>query len=217
MHLTVVMPIGPGHEAASYECFASIRAAHAPPRTLTVRLIEDREGRLGRSRVRNLGVAYSPEADWFLFIDADDLCHPEAFVRFEKALNEQPDLIAVFGAVCVQREEKAPAIIPENVYPLDWDGLIEHGAAGTLSMGCFIRADVARATRFDESMDAGEDFDFYLRALEGRPWTKIGEPLVIIRRDVPSATGPRGYQSLDWRAACQKVIDRWKSALPTAH
>lgn len=210
MRLTVVTPVGPGHEAVARDCAASVgRAwAHDPgPFTLLRHdLRDDTRGHLGRSRARNLAVAARPDADWFFFLDADDLMEPRAFGRFGEALGAAPDLAAVFGAVCTDRD----GVVAENVYPLDWPALLERGAAGTLSMGCFVRGDAARAVPFDESMDAAEDFDFYLRLLHGRQWAKLALPLAVIRRDVPSAGGPRGYATLDWRGACRAVVDRWK-------
>jgi hypothetical protein len=201
VRVTVITPVGPGHQRVSEECAASVREAwehsRGPFDAITHQLWDDTEGKLGRSRARNLAM---DAADWFFFLDADDLCDPLAFVRFDEARESDP--VAVFGAVCTDRF----GVTNENVYPLDWDTLIRHGPRGTLSMGCFVRGDVARQTRFNEELDAGEDFDFYLRALRGRRWVKVEGALALIRLSVPSATGPRGYTSLDWQAACMAVI-----------
>jgi len=212
VNLVVVTPVGPGHAAVSMDCAASVTAAWATDRgpftAVAHECRSDAFGERGRSRTRNDVVAMHPEADWFFFIDADDLLHPEAFARFGAVLDA--DIQAVFGAVTIDWRDHWH-VIPENVYPLDWRGLLDHGAAGTLSMGCFVRGDAAGATPFNDEMDAGEDFDFYLRLLHGRRWTKLREPLVLIRRSVPSAGGPRGYKTLDWRAACRAVVDKWNA------
>jgi glycosyltransferase involved in cell wall biosynthesis len=213
VRLTIVTPVGPGHERVAAECAASVAAAwaHSPgPFTFHAHVLQnDSLGELGRSRARNTAVAANPDADWYFFIDADDLCDKRAFDRFGQALAADADVAAVFGAVCTDRN----GVVCENVYPLDWARLMRHGPDSTLAMGCFVRADAARSTPFDEGLDAGEDFDFYLRLLDpraGRRWVKVGKPLVTIRTRVPSATGPRGYEALDWRAACRGAIDRWK-------
>jgi hypothetical protein len=78
-------------------------------------------------------------------------------------------------------------------------------------MGFFCRADVARRLRFNEEMDAGEDFDFYMRLDD---FTKIATPLVDIGYDLPSAGGPRGYGRLDWIGACNKIIADYVSREP---
>jgi glycosyltransferase involved in cell wall biosynthesis len=195
----------------SLECARSVAEAwesyRTPFKSMVHAMPDDSEGRLGRSRTRNMAVEANRDADWFFFIDADDLCNPSAFHSFEQARVLDPLVQAVFGAIETDRH----GIIGENRYPLDWDKLLEYGARGTLSMGCFIRADVANAVKFNEDMDQAEDFDFYLRALNGRKWTKVAQPLVLIRRNLGNAGGPRGLKSSDWRGACQKVVDRWKA------
>jgi len=212
MRLAVITPVGPGHEAVSMECAASITFAwthsQGPFDSLRHELIDDSRGEIGRSRARNIGVRANTDADWFMFIDADDLCRIEAFRRFGAALLGDAEIVALFGAIYTDRH----GILPENVHPLEWTDLMDRGAEGTLSMGCFIRAGEARATQFNERMDIAEDFDFYLRVLSGRPWAKIDKPLVTIRESVPAASGPRGLAATGWREACQGVVDRWKEA-----
>lgn len=223
MRVVVVTPVGPGHDKPSLECEASVRTAwhhsHGPFVEIDHVRFDDGQGEFGRSKARNTIVANYP-ADWYFFIDADDLCRADAFRRFAIALQVDPGLVAVFGAIYLDRLDKRGRLrcmtIPENMYPLTWEHLMRYGPVGTLSMGCFVRADVARATPFDERRDKAEDFDFYLRLLKGRHWTKIAQPLVTIRRTVPSATGPRGYTSLDWRKECQNVVDEFKKC-PTPH
>ena len=221
MHVAVITPVGPGHELAAGKCMASVRVAWARSRgpfgTLTHAPVFDSKGSLGRSAARNRGVCVSDRADWYLFLDADDRLEPDAFAlvaphvappSFEDSLDSSTaPCTAVFGAVQTERH----GIVRENRHPVTWADLMEHGPVGTLSMGCFVRGDVARATPFNESLDRGEDFDFYLRALHGRPFVKLPEPLVMIGDTVPSAGGPRGYGRIDWRAECQAVIDRWKA------
>lgn len=207
MRVVAITPVGPGHERVSLECDGSTKRAWAhskgPFTSLSHFFFDDTQGKFGRSRARNMLVG-AHRAEWYLFIDADDICDKHAFGLFGAALSANPELIAVFGAVCTDRS----GVIGENKYPLNWSGLLKHAACGTLSMGCFVRSDVAFETPFNESMDAAEDFDFYLRLLRGRSWVKIKEPLVMIRTQIPSATGPRGYTSLDWRGACQRVVDQ---------
>ncbi len=208
MRLAVLTPVGPGHQSAVKDCCESVVHALRHDRgvfkdTRHV-LIDDSKGELGRSKARNLGM--TTEADWFMFLDADDLCEPTAFGELDDAVYFNPSLVALFGSVA----EEA-GTIQDNLYPLDWQKLLKHGPVGTLSMGCFFRADVARAHPFNEELDAGEDFDFYLRALNGQNWKKLDRPLVTIRNTVPSAIGPRGYTSLDWRDVCQEIVNRWKS------
>lgn len=199
MKLAVVIPVGPGHETYAQDAKDSVRLAwertHGPFDAIGVACVSDARGELGRSAARNAGVR-SMEADWYFFLDADDALMPNAFGLVDL---EYP---ATFGAVCLNG-----AISADNVFPLVRDDLFRLGAKGTLSMGCFVRGEVAKATPFDESLDAGEDFDFYLR-LPG--FVKIKESLVSIGYRNPSAGGPRGYETIRWFDVCASIIDRYR-------
>ncbi len=200
MKLAIITPVGPGHEAPAQRAMASVDAACGASCFSSVRhvIVEDHSGAMGRSHARNIGM--ESEADWFFFLDADDVMRPDALTR---NVFEVP---ATFGAVSLNG-----VVSHRNVDPCGWRQIALHGARGTLSMGCFVRADVARAVRFDESLDAGEDFDFYMR-LPG--FRKIERPLVDIGYDTPSAHGPRGYDEIDWTGICNGIIARYVTAAP---
>jgi len=188
MRLTVITPVGPGHEKFVERCRQSVPVSEF----YDVRhvIIDDSRGVLGRSKARNSGM---DDAEWFFFLDADDTMRPDAL-----SLNDF-GASATFGAISLDGK-----IYDKNVYPCGWRELAQHGAEGTLSMGFFCRGDVARALRFNEDMDAGEDFDFYLRLPD---FVKIERPLVDIGYSKPSAIGPRGYANIDWTGLCNRVID----------
>lgn len=193
-----MIPVGPGHERFSVDAVRSVWRAWGSPGSFTdleIAVVGDARGERGRSASRNVGVREHP-GDWYFFLDADDRMLPGAFERVELGAS------ATFGAVCLDGK-----VSKDNVYPLTREGLFVHGAKGTLSMGCFVRGDVARETPFDETMDVGEDFDFYLR-LPG--FVKVREPLVSIGYRLPSAGGPRGYETVRWVEACRKVIDGYR-------
>src|SRR5687768_11794884 len=130
MRLAVITPVGPGHEQASRDCAASVQSAWlqfcGPFTSMVHEVIDDTDGMLGRSLARNSGIDRHPDANWFFFIDADDLMHLRAIEALERALIHQPSLEVVFGAVCTDRN----GIIDDNVYPLDWWSLLRHGANG---------------------------------------------------------------------------------------
>jgi FkbM family methyltransferase len=70
----------------------------------------------------------------------------------------------------------------------------------TLQMGHFVRAPVARSVRFDESLDAGEDFDYYLRLWSDYRCTKVAREF-FINRHARRSTGPRSASAEDWGTA----------------
>jgi hypothetical protein len=139
------------------------------------------------------------DADWYFFLDADDIMLPNALAQI-------PHTKALFGSVMTIRL----GIIREDRPVGDWDDLFSGGIAGTISMGAFFSAREARSVRFHEGLDRGEDFEFYLAFLSRHGFTKIGRPLVIIGDDVPSAAGPRGYAKLDWQLACLPFWEFWR-------
>lgn len=197
MKVVVITPVGPWHERLVDEATASVRRAwkawRGPFTELHHEIVPDPEGQLGRSRARNQGMDEHP-ADFHFLLDADDQMMPDAF-RLVDVMAP-----ATFGAVCLNGKVRT-----WNVWPLDRRTLLERGAHGTLSMGCFVRGDLG--LRFNEDMDVAEDFDFYLR-LPG--FTKRREPLVSIGYDQPSARGPRGYFETNWLEQCNALIDSYR-------
>jgi FkbM family methyltransferase len=71
---------------------------------------------------------------------------------------------------------------------------------------------VAAANPFDERMDCGEDFDYYLRLWASHRCVKVQQPLFLNRRNAAS-TGPRSATPGEWRAAAQGAIARYCAAL----
>jgi len=200
MTVAVIIPVGPGHERPAIHAERSARLAWAtnrgPFKSMRVAVVDDTRGALGRSAARNRGMNDNP-ADWHFLLDADDAMMTRAFPLVDL------DAAATFGTVwlCGRRYF-------HDRWPLTRADIGQHGARGTLSMGCFVRGDLG--LRFDESMDIGEDFDFYMR-LPG--WTKRDKPLVNIGYREPSATGPRSQVNGDWLGACNAVIAKY-AAVP---
>lgn len=190
MRLTVITPVGPGHEYIVGRAVASVCEASKRPgrfKEIVHKVIPDTRGQWGRGKARN----YAMENGWMFFLDADDVMMPDAMELCDFSYP------ATFGAVCLDGR-----VSEKNVYPCDRQSVRQHGAQGTLSMGFFYQGPL----RFNEEMIAGEDFDFYMRLPK---FIKIEKPLVSIGRSVASATGPKGYSKLDWHAECRNVIDRY--------
>jgi glycosyltransferase involved in cell wall biosynthesis len=201
MRLSVITPVGPGHEQIVDLAIKSVRVMDRDPfSTIDHIIIDDTKGQLGRSAARNKGMR---DSDWYFFLDADDTIYPYA-ARF---LDETVD--ATFGAV-----DLSGKLYKKNVFPCTREDLFKYKAQGTLSMGFFIKSEVARRLKFNEALDIGEDFDFYLRI---PTFVKIRQALVRIGYDVPSAGGPRGYDKIDWCKACEVIVDKYKENLSNAN
>lgn len=206
----VVTPIGPGHEDAYAECRASVRAAWRAGRGPFARLhaiaVEDCAGRLGRSRARNEGVrrAAAAGADWIFFLDADDLLFEEAFERVRDLV---PRYDAVWGLITTQRaDEGEPRLrFPQPVRIESLEELVLFDPVVTLQMGHFVRTAVALENPFDETLDAGEDFDYYLRLWRRYRCVKVPRAFFLNRRGRPSG-GPRGATAQQWLEATRARV-----------
>jgi glycosyltransferase involved in cell wall biosynthesis len=186
--LKIIVPVGPSHENYAKECWDSIKQAAANQNhwsEVFVKMVDDTKGAMGRSAARNSAIH---GADWYFFLDADDQLMPDAL-----NLNRF-DHNATFGMVHVGGKT-----LPCNTWPCTRNDMIEK-VVGTLSMGFFYKD---HGIRFNEDLDVGEDFDFYLRL---QNWTKVNEPLVNIRKGLTSAGGPRGNTENKWVEACRDVI-----------
>lgn len=197
MKCVVIIPIGPGHtRQASYAVESVMHAwetARGPFTELEVAPQLDTAGQLGRSKARNNGL--SIPADYHFLLDADDRMMPNAFSLVDQG---SP---ATFGMVCLDG-----VVAHKNILPVTRDTLFKYGAVGTLSMGCFLRGNLG--LRFDETIDVGEDFDFYMRLPN---FTKIPLPLVSIGYwHTESAGGPRTSKGTDWGKACRTAIEAYR-------
>ena len=200
-----VTPVGPGHAQRARECRASIEAAwreHPGPFSgLEFNFIDDGRGELGRSRARNAGVAAARQAgaDWIFFLDADDLMTPRAFSIF----GEYADRFdAVWGLMAIKPPDSADYHVrfPQALTLRSVDELLLLDPFMTLLMGHFVRTSVAVDLPFDETLDAGEDFDYYIRAWEKYRCTKVAQVLSVNRSDQHSS-GPRAATADQWRVS----------------
>ncbi len=198
MRLAVITPVGPGHEGILP--LAAMSVINLEPwcfDEIIHVIVNDTEGKLGRSRARNIGM--NTPADWYFFLDADDIIMPYA-PRFVGKVDHEFD--AIFGSVQINGR-----VTPQDKWPCRIEHIYEHGGLGTLCMGFFVKGEVARDLLFDETLDKGEDFDFYMRLSS---FYKLKVPLVSINSKMPSAGGPKGYVELDWQKTCREVVERYK-------
>lgn len=197
MKLAVITGVGPGHEKTVDRAIRSVNDAISRGSMFSHvkhTIIEDHRGLLGCPGAKNAGIDASPDADWFFFLDADDLMEPDAL------LLNNPDTTATFGSVKLSGVRNY-----KNVYPCTFREIAIHGAGGTLTMGFFCRADFARAHKFEDTDELTDDFKFYLSLPS---FVKLDKPICTTCVDVPSSVGPRriGADKADWTGACNKLI-----------
>ena len=208
----VITPIGPGHQQLAAEARDSVAAAFAEDPGIFANwqwiAIDDGEGRLGRSKARNQGVARAAASGvpWLFFLDADDLMDRHAFrnhARHADAVDGLWGMISAFSAATPEPELRPGQLGPTDDLLL----IVLNDPFLTLQMGHFVRTSVALAHPFDERLDTGEDFDYYLRVWSDCRCRKIDHPLFHNRRGT-HAGGPRSLGASRWRAAVREHLAR---------
>ena len=217
----VVIPVGPGHQTHCQQAVNSVMAAAqsdpGPFSDFDCVVIDDTAGAKGRSAARNEGVreAAARGADWLFFLDADDMMVPQAFGQMAPHIDRAD---AVWGLILESVETQAGSEtatgrirLPQLPRIEALDDLLLHDPFVTLQMGHFVRTAVALATPFDETLDVGEDFDYYLRLWSKARCVKINAPLFLNRRGMNSS-GPRSGNGADWRASVGAVMESARQA-----
>ena len=192
MDVQCITPVGPGHEEVAIDAIAS-----AMKLGYEVIPVDDTQGKLGRSKARNIGVKMAT-AEWLFFLDADDLMHKDA-----KKAEKYKDYDGIWGLI-----NDGKVRIPQ-VRKVDFKSLLGHDPTQTLQMGHFIRRRVALDYPFNEILDCGEDFDYYLRVWRDKNCIKIPHTLFVNRRGNHS-TGPRSANGRQWSEQVALIQARWK-------
>jgi len=202
----VLTPVGPGHESLAEEAKASVEAACrnscGPFAEVTFVPLLDLDGAKGRSSRRNDGINYALALgfDWIFFLDADDLMERNAFEAVAPYIN---DFNAIFGLIAeIHVGASSQAVLRPNqlATTTSFSDILRYDPSLTLQMGHFVRTKTAAAIRFDATMDAGEDFKYYLDLWHQYRCTKISRVLFINRRGSHSS-GPRSADGEMWRKA----------------
>lgn len=201
--VTVIIPVGPGHEKIVNEAINSVLVAGKKRgkkwKKPIICTVDDTQGRLGRSKARNQGVLRAT-TDWVFFLDSDDVMHPKCF----KYASDYLDYDGIWGDIYSFEEDFAPVKRPSQVYPRNLNELQFYDPTLTIQMGHFIRRDIALENPFNEDMDCAEDFDYYLRVWKGN-CIKINKPLFYNRRGSHS-TGPRSATGREWSEKVKEIM-----------
>lgn len=160
---------------------------------VTVRHLVSGEG--GRCIAANLGVRDS-DAEYVVLHDDDDRWHPEFLARTVAWLDENPADAAVAAPTEIVYEEMRAGAWTEVGRAPFWAGMQRISLIEMLSVNRAVPISVLYRRRihddvgwYDESLDAVEDWDFYLRILRAERIGFIpGEPLAYWTQR-PEATG----------------------------
>jgi len=161
---------------------------------------------MGRSKARNIGVRKAAEqnADWIFFLDADDIMAPSAF-EYVSPYMEMYD--AIWGSIWTIERDGHHACKRPHQLPFLYciEEVLSYDPFVTLQMGHFVKTSVVLSTLFDESLDTGEDFDYYLRLWENYICIKIPLPFFYNRRGL-HAQGPRSVTGAEWTQQVERIL-----------
>jgi len=217
MKCAVVTPIGPGHASLYREsCLPSIETAiefdPGPFSSIVALDMDDGEGKFGRSNRRNEAIrrAQQQKFDWVFFLDADDTLTPNAFQAFARCLDQTPDIDAAWGLICESTPEGVPFLREDQPSEiLGFEDFLSTAPWLAVQIGCFIKTEIAAGIPFDEQLNAGEDYKYYLSLWAEHKCRKFPEIFFVNNRGQHSV-GPRAATGKDWRVAVEKM---WVNAV----
>lgn len=193
----VVIPVGPGHKELAQGAAESVHMAAMLGRgdftRVRIVLKDDTSGTLGRSEARNKAVAES-DAEWIYFLDADDVVTPPLFESVVGHLDAYDAIWGKFGelhGLCLMERFQTWGFST-------YDALLSLSAHTSVKIGHFVRRAVALDNPFNVTMNAGEDWDYYLRVWKRYRCIKLGGPVVYAKRKGQHSTGPRAATGADW-------------------
>lgn len=223
--LTIITPVGPGHaDLFTSSCAPSVEQARAygmgPFDSVTHLMMDDTEGKFGRSARRNSAIAQAQAAgsDWVFFLDADDIMTPNAFEAFGRVIAAEPDLDVVWGLICTLDAGGEPTLREDQSERLDSrEAFLACPPYAAVQIGGFMLTDVVARYGFDAAMDTGEDYKLYCQLWQNHRCAKRPEIFFVNVRGQHS-TGPRSATGIDWShetnrqwAAQLKEVPVWAS------
>jgi len=215
MKLAIITPVGPGHDIVAKEALGSVAQACAhdqgPFDDVQFIRMEDPDGEFGRSMSRNMGVLEARESgcDWIFFLDADDLMLEHALT----AMEDYMDYDAVWGQIYDVKPDENFARRRVEQVPVDSiNDILNYDPYLTLQMGHFVKLEVALENPFNVEMNAGEDFEYYLKVWKDYSCIKSDKIFFINRRGLNSQ-GPKSANGAIWRNSVKKVIQQHKNLI----
>ncbi len=205
MDCDIIIPVGPGHEQMALGAAASFEMAKVCGMgafdKISPQMVDDTQGRFGRSAARNSAAAEST-AEWLFFLDADDVVLPEVF----QAAVPYMDRDAVWGkfaqldGTCVLDRFQGWGFET-------YDELIQLHPWCSVKIGHLVRRKVFNQYKFNEDLDCGEDWDYYLRVWKHQRCIKHGA-LTYAKRSGAHSTGPRSATGKQWNETVNAMLER---------
>lgn len=202
---TIIVPVGPGHEEIYQRASNSVNMATENGTGIfsevKVKPIDDTLGNIGRSAARNKGVRET-KTEWLFFLDADDLLDPQIFLNLQQVPTGPA---AIWGGV--RQLIEGFMIVDRYQVPViqDYETLLRYDPFFGPKIGHFILTEVARKYPFDEEMNCGEDWDYYLRVWKDEYCIKVPQPFYI-KESGNHSKGPRSADGGQWSRTVRRLV-----------
>lgn len=211
--VSVIIPVGPGHERLVLDALDSIRAQtfiwwevivvndtgrSLPWHPSWARVVDTGPTPRGAGYARNLGMSVA-NGRLFTFLDADDYLQPEAL---DLMVTEQNRSGGFVYSDWYKQETGEIYTAPE------WDGCSSVLRQLPWPVTCLYPSAVRDVCKFDTTLEAWEDWDFAIQVVEsGYCGTRVAVPLFHYRIQ----SGQRREAGVSNQEGLkQRIYDRWK-------
>ena len=212
LRCAVITPVGPGHlDTFKNFCAPSVdmatRFKKGPFNEIGHFPIYDLDGEVGRSASRNFGVkkAFESGYDWIFFLDADDIMFEDAFDAFTGFADTHD---AVWGQIVEAQSDELSSVKIRTGQAIEINSfreLLTIDPFYSIQMGHFVKTHLALQYPFDEKMNTGEDFNYYLKLWRSHQCIKC-EKIFFLNVRGNHSTGPKSANGVQWRELVESEI-----------
>jgi glycosyltransferase involved in cell wall biosynthesis len=148
-----------------------------------------RQRNQGLAAARNAGLKQATGA-YVVFLDADDLLLPDALTVGERALEERPDVVFVFGCTMFAMDDGSQAPPPHRPQMSGeyYAALLAGCPIMSIASVMFRRSIFDEMKPFDRSLRAAEDYELYYRLARRQPVNNHDAVVTVYRQHSASMT-----------------------------
>ena len=179
---------------------------------LLLRLIETGSA-LGRSRAANAGLD-AARGVYVAFLDDDDTLDPDHLSALVAKLREEGEgAVAYAGVRCVERDDPQRKVSRVFGEPFEGNAKLLAGNFIPVQGPLFPRALLRNGARFDEALEAYEDWDFWLQLAAVARFVYVDRVSATYFSGGTSGVSPLAFDPGAVRRAAGAVFNKWKERI----